>query len=107
MKTELTLQEKRATIDAINRFKDADPELQKRYDVEYVIGDFTPKTLSDLKQFLEASGIKYKELKRRQLDVFVVIEMKLEIDKVIEIETYLTYFVNNYGFKYDGWGALE
>lgn len=44
---------------------------------------------------------------RRGSDVFVVIPMKLVPDRLIEIESYLTFFAQSHELNYDGWGAFE
>lgn len=107
MRVELTDDEKQATIDAISRFKDNDPELQKQYEIEFVIACVAKVKISDFTVFLRENKINYQKVERKESDLFVVINMRLDKEKIIEIESYLTYFANKHGSKYDGWGAFE
>lgn len=108
MKAELNEQEIRATNDAIARFKSNDPALKKTYDVEFVIVD--PNTLLELnsiESFLGENEIEFRNVRRYKSDILVEVQMKLEEKQLLEIESYLTYFANEHGLKYDGWGAFE
>jgi hypothetical protein len=107
MKSKLTEDEIQATLDAIDRFKANDPELEKTYEVEFVIAHAASSTLNSLESFLSQNKITFKTLKPSGSDVLVVINMKLERDKMLDIESSLTYFANKNDFKYDGWGAFE
>jgi hypothetical protein len=107
MKSKLTQDEIQATLDAIDRFKPNDPELEKTYEVEFVIGHADSSTLNSIESFLNQNKITFKTLKPSGSDVLVVIDMKLERDKMLDIESSLIYFANKNGFKYDGWGAFE
>lgn len=107
MKSKLTEDEIQATLDAIDRFKPNDPELEKTYEVEFVIAHADSSTLNSIGSFLSQNNITFKNLKQDKSDVLVVIDMKLEQDKMLQIESSLTYFANKNGFKYDGWGAFE
>ncbi len=58
-------------------------------------------------RFLNENDITFKTLKTTGSDILVVIEMKLDKDKMLSVESSLTYFANKHSFKYDGWGAFE
>ena len=103
----MTQEERQATIDAIERFRNSDPDLVKRYDVEFVIANFNHDKTSALTEFLSTNKIKVEKLKHEASDVFVVVNMQLDLQNVIDIESFLTYFADNHGCKYDGWGAFE
>src|SRR5689334_15688166 len=107
MKSKLTEEEIQATLDAIDRFKPNDPELEKTYGVEFVIAHTDSSTLNSIESFLNQNKISFNALKPSGSDVLVLIDMKLDKDKILDIESALTYFANNNGFKYDGWGAFE
>jgi regulator of RNase E activity RraB len=107
MKLELTEDEIQATLDAINRFKPNDPGLEKTYEIEFVITHTDSSTLNSIELFLNQNEIAFTELKTNASDIFLVMEMKLDKDRIIDIESSLTYFANKHGLKYDGWGAFE
>ena len=107
MKAQLTEEEKNATLDAIDRFKASDPGLQKTYAVEFVIANFNGPDLISIESFLIQNEVSFDELKRVDSDIFVIIKMKLDSKRVIDIESYLTYFANENDLKYEGWGAFE
>ena len=107
MKSKLTEDEIQATIDAIDRFKPNDPGLDKTYEVEFVIAHTDSLTLNSIESFLNLNKITFNTLKSNGSDILVVIDMKLERDKLLDIESSLTYFADKNGFKYDGWGAFE
>jgi regulator of RNase E activity RraB len=107
MKVELTEDEKQATIDAIERFRDSDPQLIKEYEIEFVIADFDKEKVFELSEFLKFNKINYQELKQIKTDLFVITNMLLDKEGIIDIESYLTYFANKHNFRYDGWGAFE
>lgn len=107
MKSKLTEEEIQASLDAIDSFKTNDPELKKTYEVEFVIAQTNSSTLNSIESFLNQNKITFKTLKPSGSDVLVVIEMKLEKDEMLDIESALTYFANKNGLKYDGWGAFE
>lgn len=106
-KTELTQDEIQGTIDAIERFKPSDPGLKKTYEIEFVITNTESSIENSIKLFLTHTKINFKKIEIRGSDVLVIIEMKLERDNILEIESSLTYFANENGLKYDGWGAFE
>jgi hypothetical protein len=107
MKVQLTQEEKQATRDAIAGFKEKDPKLEKEYEIEFVIANFDEARTLKLFEFLKANDINYQRFEQKESDAFVFITMRLDDERIIEIESYLTYFANDYGFKYDGWGAFE
>jgi len=107
MKSKLTEEEIQATLDAIDRFKLNDPEFEKTYEVEFVIAQTDYSTLNSIETFLNQNKIDFKTLKTCGSDISVVIDMRLKKDKILYIESALTYFANENGFKYDGWGAFE
>lgn len=108
MRTNLSGDERQATLDAISRFKVNDPELKKEYDIEFVItGVIPPSWETDLISFLKGNKISYKKVIRNESDIYVIIPMGMEENKIIEIEEYLTFFANDHLLKYDGWGAFE
>jgi hypothetical protein len=107
MRTELTREEYQATIDAIGRFRPNDPDLFKHYEIEFVLASFDTERTPDLIDFLKKSGVHFTKLKHHGSDVLVVINMKLDVKTITEIEASLTYFAGLHNFKYDGWGAFE
>ncbi|SKC43922.1 ribonuclease E inhibitor RraB [Ohtaekwangia koreensis] len=107
MKSELTKNEIQATLDAIDRFRPNDPGLEKTYEVEFVIAHADSSTQNSIDSFLNQNEITFKNLKTSGSDILVIIDMKLDKDKMLAIESSLTYFANKHGFKYDGWGAFE
>jgi hypothetical protein len=107
MKVELTREEKQATRDAIARFKENDPKLEKEYEIEFVIANFDEARTLNLFEFLKVNKINYQRFEQKESDALVIIIMKLDDERIIEIESYLTYFAKDYGFKYDGWGGFE
>src|SRR5687768_8942166 len=100
MKSELRKDEIQATLDAIDRFKPNDPGLEKTYEIEFVIAHTDSSTLNSMELFLNQNEIKFKTLKTSGSDLLVVIEMKLDKDKMLEVESSLTYFANKHGSKY-------
>lgn len=107
MKIELTQDEKQATRDAIARFKENDPKLEKEYEMEFVIANFDEARTLNLFEFLKVNKIGYQRFEQKESDAFVIIIMRLDEERILEIELHLTYFANHFGFKYDGWGAFE
>jgi regulator of RNase E activity RraB len=107
MRQELTQEEQQATIDVIDRFKTNDPDLVKRYEMEFVITRFDQRRTLDLEAFLKTSGIHFDKLKSDGSDVLVVINMTLDVKSITDIESSLTYFASQHGYRYDGWGAFE
>jgi hypothetical protein len=107
MKSVLTEDEIQATLDAIDRFKPNDPGLEKTYEIEFVIANSNSSTLNSIELFLNQNEVTFKMVKISGSDILVVIEMKLDKDKILRIESSLTYFANKHGLKYEGWGAFE
>ncbi|HMJ67369.1 MAG TPA: hypothetical protein VK508_00660 [Cyclobacteriaceae bacterium] len=91
MRIELTPEEKQATLDAIDRFKAKDPELLRLYEVEFVLtGVVRDVNDNDLFDFLRLNSIEYTKVTRNGADILLVITMRLDATRLIELESYLT-----------------
>ena len=48
---------------------------------------------------LKLNEINYQRFEQKESDAFVIIIMRLDDERIIEIESYLTHFANDYGFS--------
>ena len=107
MKIELTPVEKQATMDAIKRFQTKDKNLINTYDIEFIITNAKENNIPKFEEFLKQIKLKYKSMNFKNSDLITTIQMKMIYEKIIEIESFLTFFAVENGLKYDGWGAFE
>lgn len=107
MPFELSPEEKAATQDTINSFKREDPELENLYEVEFYISGAGKKDASKLEGCLVENGIEFDDLDLDEDELLLSIDMMLDYDIIIRLETILGGFCAEHGLNYEGWGAYE
>ena len=102
MRVELTSQEKQATKDAIERFRQGGSNLDKPHDIEFIFANGTKVPYNTLRNQLQAAGLKPDRIAAKGDDVHIHFTMKLDYERIIDIESRLTYIAHANGVEYDG-----